>query len=131
MIAVSREYREIKRVLLAYSGSPESAKTIKRFVQSRLWPGVKLLLLTCEQSSKEAESLLGDMAEYCTAHGFDVDREHSQESPKNRILEAAAEWDADLLVLGNGVRNLWLNRILGSTTLHVVQNADRPLYLSQ
>ncbi len=35
-IAVSRQYREIRRVLLTYSGSVQSANAVKRFVQSRL-----------------------------------------------------------------------------------------------
>jgi nucleotide-binding universal stress UspA family protein len=131
LIAVSREYREIRRVLLSYGGSAESAKAIKRFVQSQLWPDMQLRLLTCERSAEESETLLDDMAAYCRAHGFEVEREHSSEAPKDRILAAAADWNADLVVLGNGVRNLWLNKILGSTTLHVVQNADRPLYLTQ
>jgi nucleotide-binding universal stress UspA family protein len=131
LIAVSREYREIRRVLLAYGGSAGSAKAVKRFVQSRLWPDMQLRLLTCELPAKESETLLDDMAAYCRAHGFEVEKEHSSEAPKSRILAAAAEWNADLVVLGNGARSLWLNKVLGSTTLHVVQNADRPLYLTQ
>ncbi len=131
LIAVSRQYREIRRVLLAYSGSPESAKTIRRFVQSRLWPDVQYRLITCARSAEEAEPLLADMAAYCRAHGSEVELEHSTDSPKTRLLEAASEWDADMIVLGNGVRRLWLNRILGSTATHVVRNAEIPLYLAQ
>jgi nucleotide-binding universal stress UspA family protein len=131
LIAVSQEYRRIRHVLLAYSGSPESAKAIKRFVQSGLWPDVQLRLLVCARSAEEAEPLLADMAVYCRVHGFEPQLENSQESPKTRILAAAAECDADLIVLGNGVRKLWLNRILSGTALHVIQKADRPLYLAQ
>jgi nucleotide-binding universal stress UspA family protein len=131
LIAVSREYRPIRRTLLAYSGSPESAKTIKRFVQSQLWPDVKLRLLTCARSTGDAAALLAEMSAYCRAHGYEAEIEASRASPKTRILAAARDWDADLVVLGNGARNLWLNRVLGSTALHVIQNADRPLYLAQ
>jgi nucleotide-binding universal stress UspA family protein len=131
LIAVSREYRPIRRALLAYSGSPESAKTIKRFVQSRLWPEVELRLLTCARSTGDARALLAEMSAYCRAHGYEPETEASDAPPKVQILAAAQEWNADLIVLGNGVRNLWLNRVLGSTALHVIQNADRPLYLAQ
>jgi len=131
LIAVSREYRPIRRALLAYSGSPESAKTIKRFVQSQLWPDLELRLLTCARSRSDARALLADMSAYCRAHGYEPELEASDASPKARIHDAAHEWNADLIVLGNGVRNLWLNRVLGSTALHVIQNADRPLYLAQ
>ena len=39
IIAVSDKFRMIKRVLIAYDGSMESAKTMKRFVQLRLCSG--------------------------------------------------------------------------------------------
>lgn len=131
LIAVSREYRPIRRALLTYSGSPESAKTIKRFVQSQLWPEVELRILTCARSTADAKALLAEMSAYCRAHGYEPETEASDASPKARILAAAQEWNADLIVLGNGVRNLWINRVLGGTALHVIQNADRPLYLAQ
>ncbi len=131
LIAVSREYRPIRRALLAYSGSPESAKTIKRFVQSQLWPNLELRLLTCARSTGDARALLAEMSAYCWSHGYEPETEASDASPKTRILAAALEWNADLIVLGNGVRNLWLNRVLGSTALHIIQHADCPLYLAQ
>jgi hypothetical protein len=36
LIAVSEKYRSISRVLIAYNGSMESAKAMKRFIQMRL-----------------------------------------------------------------------------------------------
>ena len=131
LIAVSREYRPIRRVLLAYSGSPESAKTIKRFVQSRLFPDVQLRIATCDASAEAAREKLEPMAGYCRAHGYDPDTQFRTELPKSGILAAADEWDADLIVLGNGARCLWLSKFVSSTTLHVIQNANRPLYLAQ
>ena len=131
LIAVAREHREIQRVLLAYSGSPESAKAIKRFLQSGLWPGIELRLLTCGAPSVETETMLRDMAGYCRAHGYEPELEQREGSPGPQIVAAAEEWNADMIVLGNGIRTLWLRRILGSTALHVVQHANRPLYLSQ
>jgi len=131
LIAVSREYRPIRRALLAYSGSPESAKTIKRFVQSQLWPDVELRLLACARSAGDTRALLAEMSAYCRAHGYEPETEASDALPNMRILATAQECNADLIVLGNGARSLWLNRVLGSTSLHVIQNAGRPLYLAQ
>jgi len=42
IVAVSDKFRPIQKVLIAYSGSMESAKTMKRFVQLRLWPDAKI-----------------------------------------------------------------------------------------
>jgi hypothetical protein len=46
VIAVSGKFRPIQKVLIAYSGSMASAKTMKRFVQLRLWPDVQLKIVT-------------------------------------------------------------------------------------
>ena len=131
LIAVSQHYREIRRVLLTYSGSPESAKAIKRFIQSQLWPNVSLRLLTCGQKHEEAHELLGSMSAYCRSHGYEAETAISDGAPGPQIINEADAWDADLIVLGNSVRNVWMNKLLGSTAQHVIQNAERPLYLSQ
>ncbi len=131
LIAVSKGFLPVKKVLLAYSGSMESANTIKLFVQMRLWPEAKLRIVTFEHHADKAKQLVGDAAHYCRAHGFEPDQEFVLDSPKNHLLPYAAEWGADLTVVGNSAKNLLLRRILGETALHVIRNADRPLFLAQ
>jgi nucleotide-binding universal stress UspA family protein len=43
----------------------------------------------------------------------------------------ATLWQADMIVLGNSARSLLMKRVLGETALHIIRNADRPLFLSQ
>jgi hypothetical protein len=50
-------------VLIAYSGSMESAKTMKWFVHLGLWPKAKLRIVTFEHQVDEAEQLVGDAAD--------------------------------------------------------------------
>ena len=130
ILAVAEQYRAIRRVLMAYSGSPESAKTIRRFIQLRLWPEVSLRILTCHGDQEKAQQRLSAMAEYCRAHGYHPETQHSTESPKHQILAEAAAWDADLIVLGNSVHGFLRRKIFGETALHVMQHSDRPLFLS-
>lgn len=131
IVAVTPQYHAIRRVLIAYSGSTESAKTMKRFVQLRLWPEAKLRIVTFEHQVDEAEQLVGDAADYCRAHGFDPEEAYLPDSAKQHLLSAAAEWGADLLVVGNSAKNLLLRRVFGETALHVIRHADRPLFLAQ
>ena len=37
----------------------------------------------------------------------------------------------DMIVLGNSVRGYLMRKIFGETALHVIQHADRLLFLSQ
>ena len=53
LIAVSKGFYPVKKVLIAYSGSMESAKAMKRFVQMRLWPEAKLRIVTFEHEAEQ------------------------------------------------------------------------------
>jgi nucleotide-binding universal stress UspA family protein len=131
LIAVSEKFRSISRVVIAYSGTMESAKAMKRFVQMRLWPDAKLRVVTFEHQADKAEQLVGDAADYCRAHGFEPEEAFVPDSPKDHLLPYALEWGADLTVVGNSAKNLLLRRIFGETALHAIQNANRPLFLAQ
>jgi nucleotide-binding universal stress UspA family protein len=50
---------------------------------------------------------------------------------KDFFLPIATYWQADMIVLGNSARNLLIKRLLGETALHIIRNADRPLFLCQ
>jgi nucleotide-binding universal stress UspA family protein len=131
ILAVSPDARPIDRVLIAYSGSMESAKTIKWFAQLRPWPDAKLRVVTFELPADEAEQLAGDAADYLRKHGFEPEEAYVPGSPKHGLLPYAAEWAADLIVAGNSARNLLLRRTFGETALNLITNADRPLFLAQ
>ena len=131
IIAVSEEYRPIQKVMIAYSGSMESAKTMKRFIQLHPWPDVKIKIATFQSSEDKARRLLFDASAYCRAHGFVVETESNSGIPKDFLLPMAALWQADMIVLGNSARTLLVKRFLGETALHIIRNADRPLFLCQ
>jgi nucleotide-binding universal stress UspA family protein len=96
----------------------------------RIWPEASLKVITCDQADDVAGELLGQTAAYSRAHGFEIETEHLPGTPHEAILAHAEKWDADLIVLGNSVRNYLLRKIFGETVCHVIQNADRPLFLS-
>ena len=131
IIAVSSEFRSIRKVLIAYSGSMESAKKMKRFIQLRPWPDATLRIVIFERQEDEARQLLYDASEYCRAHGFSVETESNPGSPKDFLLVLATMRQADLIVMGSGARSLLLRRVLGDTIMHIIKNTDRPLFLCQ
>jgi nucleotide-binding universal stress UspA family protein len=131
LIAVGETYHPIERVLIAYSGSTESAKTMRRFVQLRLWPDATMRIVTFERDQEKGQTRLDDAARYCQIHGFSPEIEVVSQAPRDALLSYAAGWNADLIVLGNSAKGLLLRRIFGETALHVVANSDRPLFLCQ
>jgi len=131
IVAVSTQYRPVRKALLAYSGSMESAKAMRRFVQMRLWPDVSLEIVNFAADEAKGSRLLADAAAYCQAHGFTTDTVLREGDEKTGILAQAQHTEADIIVMGNSVRSLMFRKILGDTVLATIKNADRPLFLAQ
>jgi nucleotide-binding universal stress UspA family protein len=133
ILANSAQYREIKRVLVAYSGSMESSNAMQRFIQLRVWPDAHLTVLHIrkKKSMEEAQALATDAADYCGKHDFSVDTAVVKGSPRETLLPYAQEHNFDLIVMGNSIRNIFVRSIMGDTVLHTIQNADRHLFISQ
>ncbi len=131
LLAVCDTDRPIKRVLICYSGSMESAKTMRRFIHLRMWPDAKLKIVTFGNDKLVSETLLADAAEYCRAHGFEPETDYVAKPPLHEILPYSETWGADLIVMGNSAKRMLLRRILGETALYVMRNAEIPLFLAQ
>ncbi len=131
IVAVSRVDRPIRRVLVAYNGSRASAKTLRQFIQLGPWPDVPMRIVTFGRTQEDPKDLLAGAAHYCRAHGIEPEVEHVPGSARNQLLSHAADWGADLIVMGNSRRSFLMRKLFGETALHAMENADRPLFLSQ
>jgi len=131
LIAVSDKFRGISRVLIAYNGSMESAKAMKRFVQMRLWPGAELKIVTFHSSDDKAYELMRAAEDYCQSHGFKVCHQSNPGDPKLLLLTAATLWQADMIVMGNSARSVLLRKVLGDTLLATLRDTQIPLFLAQ
>lgn len=131
IIAVSPKFRDIRNVLIAYSGSMESAKAMRRYVQLNPWRNARLRVVYFGESDDDAAQLLKDAAGYCRDHGFTTDTEVVENTAKDHLIEYAQQNDMDLIVMGNSIRNLIFRHILGDTVLNAIQQSDRPLFLAQ
>jgi nucleotide-binding universal stress UspA family protein len=131
IVAASLQSRPVRRVLVGYNGSIGSARTLRQLIQMRPWPAAAVRIVQFGNDKLEGEKLLADAADYCRAHGVEPEVEQLPGSSHDGLLAAAADWDADLIALGNSGRSFLLRQLFGETTLHVIQNSDRPLFLSQ
>ena len=131
IIAVSPQFRLVRNVLIAYSGSMESAKAMRRYVQLNLWPDVRLRIVYFGRRDDNAEKLLQDAAEYCSHHGYSSETELVDQSARDHLMEYAQHNEMHMIVMGNSIRNLLLRHLLGDTVLNTIQLSDRPLFLAQ
>lgn len=131
ILAVAKKYRPIRRVLVAYNGSVESAQAMKSFVQKRMWPDAELRIVAFRSVRKKADALLADASTYCRAHGYHVETDFIDSSARDHMATYAAGWDTDLVVMGSTSRARLFKQVLGDTALRMLQTAEIPLYLAQ
>ena len=131
ILAVAEEYRPIRRVLVAYSGSLESAKTFKHFVHSGLYADAPVRIVHFGDDAATAARRLEKASGYFAAHGRAVETDHAAGDAAKELIPYAQAWKADLIVAGNSAKNLLLRRIFGETALQLLRESPLPLYLAQ
>jgi nucleotide-binding universal stress UspA family protein len=131
IVAVARELRPVRRVLVAYDGSRGAAKTLRQFIQLRPWPDVTLKIVTFGELDEDPDRLLEGACDYCRAHGLQTEAAHVPGSAKERLLPYTADCEADLIVMGNSRQSFLLRKLFGETCWHAMRKTDRPLFLSQ
>ncbi len=72
---------------------------------------------------KQAEQMLQRAARLLQAAGFSTSTGISEGNPKSRILELAADWHADQIVMGSHGRKGFEHALLGSVSEAVVHHA--------
>ena len=131
VLAVAEEFRPIRRVLVAYSGSIESAKTYKHFVQSGLYADAAVRIVHFGHDEATARRRLEKSAGYFAAHGREVDTDHCAGDATRELVPYADAWKADLIVAGNSAKNLLLRKLFGETALKLLRDSPLPMYLAQ
>ncbi len=122
---------DIKRIMIAYNGTIEAGKAMRRLIHLRVWPDAQFKIVCFEIPEDEARILLTDAARYCQAHGVTPETEYMAESPRKKLLEAARDWGADLIAIGASARPRLMHRIVDDVPHTLIKSSDRHLFLAQ
>lgn len=116
-----------RRVLMAYSGSLESARSMKRFVQMQPCETAQIAVAVLGRG--DARILLAEADQLCRAHGLEVELLHDARD-SSQLAQVAREWKADLVVIGTGRRRSTLRDIFGEAGMRLVDSADCDLFIA-
>jgi nucleotide-binding universal stress UspA family protein len=129
LFLVPPETREVKRVLVAYSGTIASARSFRRFIQSDLFKDAQINLVSLGESLDEAGALLAEASAYLDAHGRKVHLT-ALRGKESAIVEHAFSSDIDLIVAGSNHRNA-LGIETSSVTLRAFLSQNKvPVFIS-
>ncbi len=133
IMAVPEEGRPIKKVLIAYNGTAESAKAMKHFLLLGGWPDCQLNIACVgkPRSGEEAHQMLDEAGRYGKRHGHKVATAHVRGGDAvDRLLEHARTIEADMIVMGGSYRRLLLADRFGRSTVDLIKRSPLPLFIS-
>lgn len=132
ILAVTDDFRPIRKALIAYNGSLESAKTMKQFVQMSLWPEMELHILCVgkPKTQEEPHAMLDQAGAYCRLYGYEPTLARVDGDVQLAVLDHAAAIKADVIVLGSSYRKILLFRRFGKNALGLIKMSEVPLFLS-
>lgn len=131
-LVVDNEYRDVKRVVVAYDGSDAAARAVRRFVHLKPFgPDVDVQVLTVyNKNEDEAELLLKLISDYIADHGFSCKTTALKGTdPGEEILKYLSDTEADLLIAGAHSISAIKRITFGSTTARLLSSCSIPSFL--
>src|SRR5690554_4677751 len=100
LLVASREFKEPRRVLVAFDGSATTRKGVEMVAASPLFRGLDVVVLMAGDGGATQEAALRWAEETLREHGHQVECRH-RKGPVNEAITAAVEHEgADVLVMG-------------------------------
>ena len=132
ILAVTEETKPVRSAVIAYNGSPESAKAMKQFAQMSLWPGIEVQIVCVgrPKSEEPAEAILQEAADYCRLHGLNPSVTRMEGEVVDSLLEIAARSEAGVIALGSSYRKILMRQRFGKNALQLIKTSPVPLFLS-
>ncbi len=129
LLLVPREVRDVRKVFLAYSGTVASARSFRRFIQSKLFAEAEIDLVCLGESLDVAEEFLQSAKQYLEEHGREV-RLTALRGKEGILVDHAFASNADLIIAGSNHRNM-LGIETSSQTLRAFLAQDQiPVFIS-
>ncbi|MDG6094175.1 universal stress protein [Acetobacter sp. AN02] len=122
----------IRRVCIAWNGTAESAAALRGVVA---WASTseRVRVLHCQDYQRRGPDAW-EVVEYLAMHGITADREEIPLIDRDigrSILNACADFNADLLSMGAYSHSRLRQLILGGVTRHVLEHAHLPVLMSR
>ena len=132
LYSVTEQTREIRKVMIAYNGSMESAKAMKQYAQFNLWPDAEtqVVCLGKPKSGENADDMLDHAVEYLGAHGIAAEAMHVTGKFSAPVFDHSREMGADLVVMGSNYRRILAFETFGIHARRMTEKSDCALFMS-
>ncbi len=131
-LVVGTEYRPVERVLLAFDGSPASARTMREFAHLQPWgTDVQVQIIHIHKDGKAESELILQMAQaFLKAYGFPVQIQSLKgKEMAKEILEYSSQYNPDVILIGAHSRSKIKEIAFGSVTNTLLEHFPAPLFI--
>lgn len=127
LLVASREFRPVRRVLIAFDGSATTRKAIDMVAASPLFRGLEVQVLAVGDGEGRRE--LDRATQTLLDAGFAATAQTADGDPEDAIAAHVRDQRIDLLVMGAYGHSRIRRLIVGSTTSAVLRNCQVPVLL--
>lgn len=132
LFSVTEKSTDIRRVMIAYNGSIESAKAMKQYAQFNPWPDAEnhVVCVGKPKSGEQADDLLDRAVDYLQAHGLNARPEHVTGKLSSPVFDHSRDVGADLVVMGSSYRRILAFKTFGTHARRMIEKSDCALFMS-
>jgi nucleotide-binding universal stress UspA family protein len=118
------------RILVAYDGGLQSARTLQLFLLLRLGKGKVIDIVTVHKDKATAKNIIKSAEAMCKNHAemYQVHAVKSQKKPAEIILDKSKSFKSDLIVMGAFSQPV-KRALFGSNTNFLIEQSHVPLFI--
>lgn len=130
-LITSRQFRPIQRLLLACDGSSSCNKMLQFLVDSPIFQGLELYIVTVAKSVEDAtaNSCIEEARQQARTGGFEPVCSLIKGNPEAAIAQYSEENNIDLLMMGAYGHSRIRHLVIGSTTAQMLRSSNIPVLL--
>ncbi len=129
LFVVSRAFKPISRILVAYDGSASAMRAVDYVAQSALYAGLSATVVTVGADSEQARKGLEDAAARLGRAGIDATTEIVSGEPEEALAELVEAAPYEHLVMGASGHSRLRALFVGSTSLEMMRTCKVPILL--
>lgn len=129
VLVASREFKPVKRLLIAFDGGPSSLKAVNYIASAKVFEGIECHLLSVGEATPTRQRDLEGAAVLLREAGLAVEHECLPGQPETVIAGKVEREHFDLLVMGAYGHSRIRSMIIGSTTTQMLLSCKIPLLL--
>ncbi|MGQ9873056.1 universal stress protein [Leptodesmis sp.] len=128
-LVTSRQYQPIERLLLAYDGSPSGQKLLSFLVNSPVFKGLELHIVTVakDAANEKAIARLSEAQQQAVTGGFEPVTQLMQGHPETAIAQYSEQHQISLLLMGAYGHSRIRHLVIGSTTAQILRSSNTPV----